>query len=608
MKTFINYFSLLSLFLFLTSLIKLSNQLNSISLTYPNSLTLLDYSNVVVAGDGIHFFDNNLENEEESKKINFTIVSEEELAKLVMAQFPSEYGGYILIFIQNIIYIFDNDKNNLKIQNVSDSINGNYYSLTPYKKDNNNLIFIISYKEIGSNSIILANCIFDLSNLNSDLIINSTSRIVPNYEGGSLTLLGNSIDCLLMSPLSTLNINNDLLTCFGTMEWETRLFSATFNPENNFEEIESLRDHKQSVFIQYNAFKVIAKTDNNKKKVIIYIIFGGQVLWATFDYINKLSNVYKEEHGEGELDYNYWKHKIFYFQQTSEFLLTSSIPANCKQFIMFFNINFNIEYKGVLQFDTENGCRFAESFTIFYNGYNYTALIYGNKVAKSKSFNETNELENIDIDNPNIDNSSTTILTTYTQTDSPTTITTTYTEKDNPTTIITTYIQKDNPTSITTTYNEKDNPTTYIEKDNPTTIENYSENEKCKKSTVESWYYTLCTECNIEKNYFEALFPKDDFLHGFKECYNETTKPINFYFDNSTQKYKPCYEACLTCNEGGNEDNNNCLTCEINFRKRPEYSESNNCVPICFYLYYYTQYGQYKCTNNSHCPEEANLY
>ena len=89
-----------------------------------------------------------------------------------------------------------------------------------------------------------------------------------------------------MSPLSTSDINNDLLTYFGTVTWEPRLFSVSFNPENNFEEIESLRDYKQSDFIPYYAFKVIAKTDKNKRKVLIYIIVENKALWATFDYTN----------------------------------------------------------------------------------------------------------------------------------------------------------------------------------------------------------------------------------------------------------------------------------------------------------------------------------
>ena len=139
-------------------------------------------------------------------------------------------------------------------------------------------------------------------------------------------------------------------------------------------------------------------------------------------------------------------------------------------------------------------------------------------------------------------------------------------------------------------------------------IENYSGNIKCKISTAESAVYDLCITCNIEQQYFPALFPETDFLHGFTECFNSITKPVNFYFDNSHNEYKPCYETCLTCNEGGNGENNNCLTCEINYIKKPEFPESNNCVTECFYSYYYTSFGQYKCTNSSSCPEEANLY
>ena len=120
--------------------------------------------------------------------------------------------------------------------------------------------------------------------------------------------------------------------------------------------------------------------------------------------------------------------------------------------------------------------------------------------------------------------------------------------------------------------------------------------------------YNLCIECNTEKHYFPASFPDDTFLHGFTECYNSTTKPTNFYFDNISKKFKPCYETCLTCNEGGNKDNNNCLTCEVNYRRKPDSPGTTNCVTDCFYFYYYTIYGQYKCTNNLHCPDEAKLY
>ena len=204
----------------------------------------------------------------------------------------------------------------------------------------------------------------------------------------------------------------------------------------------------------------------------------------------------------------------------------------------------------------------------------------------------------------------TTILTTFIEV--PTTILTTFIEA--PTTILTTFIET--PTTIITTLIET--PTTIITTliETPTTIittiiqinENILEDKKCKTSTDESAHYNLCITCNIDEQYYPALFPENDFLHGFTECYNSTTKPINFYLDSSDNKYKPCYETCLTCNKGGNSENNNCLTCEINYIKKPDYPNSTNCVTECYYSYYYSAFGQYKCTNNSICPDEAHLY
>ena len=133
--------------------------------------------------------------------------------------------------------------------------------------------------------------------------------------------------------------------------------------------------------------------------------------------------------------------------------------------------------------------------------------------------------------------------------------------------------------------------------------ENVSFNVKCKKSTLESSEYNLCTECNNEEGYFQV----DLNLHGFKECYNNDTKPINLYLD-SDKKYKPCFETCLTCEKGGNEFVNNCILCAYRHIKRPETLGTTNCVPECPFGYYFTNYGQYKCSDENQCPEEAKLY
>ena len=146
-------------------------------------------------------------------------------------------------------------------------------------------------------------------------------------------------------------------------------------------------------------------------------------------------------------------------------------------------------------------------------------------------------------------------------------------------------------------------PVTNEVTENQNTEENIFFNIKCKKSTVESSEYNLCTECNNEQGYFQV----DIDLHGFKECYNNDTKPINLYLD-SDKKYKPCFETCLTCEKGGDEYINNCILCDYKHIKRPESNGTTNCVPECPFGYYFTIYGQYKCRDENQCPEEAKLY
>ena len=193
-------------------------------------------------------------------------------------------------------------------------------------------------------------------------------------------------------------------------------------------------------------------------------------------------------------------------------------------------------------------------------------------------------------------------------------------KKTNNPTIETTFIVTSNP-SIESLIIETSNTikeSTIIETSNPTiettiieaneNTEAYTQNVKCKISSYQSYIYNLCITCNEEQNFYPAQFPDSSFLHGFIECYNNDTKPINFYFDDSNKKYKPCYETCHTCEKGGNGDMHNCLTCDINHKKEPGDNKTQNCITECAYYYYYSLYGQYKCTNNSICPEEANLY
>ena len=134
--------------------------------------------------------------------------------------------------------------------------------------------------------------------------------------------------------------------------------------------------------------------------------------------------------------------------------------------------------------------------------------------------------------------------------------------------------------------------------------------EKCKETTPESISHNLCISCNTDNGYYPAENNNsNEYNNSFIDCYNNQTKPINFYLNNSDIndiKYKPCYETCLTCEKEGDEYNHNCITCALNHINRPD--NPTYCVTKCTYYYYFTLYGQYKCSTSSACPEEASFY
>ena len=134
------------------------------------------------------------------------------------------------------------------------------------------------------------------------------------------------------------------------------------------------------------------------------------------------------------------------------------------------------------------------------------------------------------------------------------------------------------------------------------------ENEKCLTCNEESLKKKLCIQCNT--NYYQinpSFYSLNQIIATtYIDCYNETTKPRNFYFNQNTNYYEPCYSTCAQCIYGGDGNENNCTSCAFGYMEEPEVN-STNCVVKCQHFYYYTSYGQFKCSSNPQCPEETNL-
>ena len=125
--------------------------------------------------------------------------------------------------------------------------------------------------------------------------------------------------------------------------------------------------------------------------------------------------------------------------------------------------------------------------------------------------------------------------------------------------------------------------------------------EKCATCNAESNLHGLCISCN--NNYLKANYTiiHTEFLDCFKEGDNSF---INFYYDNDTDQYRPCYQTCKRCLKPGNRTSQNCLECKFDFMLKPFDNPYNNCVPYTEY-YYRDSFDRFKNLDIFQCPEEA---
>ena len=119
----------------------------------------------------------------------------------------------------------------------------------------------------------------------------------------------------------------------------------------------------------------------------------------------------------------------------------------------------------------------------------------------------------------------------------------------------------------------------------------------------ESNYYGLCLSCNEAKGYKKINYTT--VLTEFYDCILNTSSKINkFFYNATTQEYRPCYKSCKRCSKGGDEYANHCLECETGYMFRPGDNPYNNCV-VYSDFYYITPYNQYKALDVLQCPEES---
>ena len=126
-------------------------------------------------------------------------------------------------------------------------------------------------------------------------------------------------------------------------------------------------------------------------------------------------------------------------------------------------------------------------------------------------------------------------------------------------------------------------------------------NKRCDTCNEESNKIKLCLSCD-ETKYKKVNYTKN--YSKYFNCMEEKELEIKYYYDNSSEQYKPCYKLCKKCFGPGNVTSHNCLECEDNYMFRPGYNPNHNCVVYAKY-YYLSPYNEYKPLDSPICPEVA---
>jgi len=118
--------------------------------------------------------------------------------------------------------------------------------------------------------------------------------------------------------------------------------------------------------------------------------------------------------------------------------------------------------------------------------------------------------------------------------------------------------------------------------------------DKCENDVINKYEY---------KNICYQKCPNGTYIIEDKEkylCYDEI--PDNYYLDLDNEIYKKCYETCNKCNIGGNELNNNCIECKVNYTFYINQKNISNCYKKCDSYYYFDKSDNFYCTET--CPDK----
>ena len=485
-------------------------------------------------------------------KYSFNTKNKYKNNNLIVSEISNNNEEYILCFNHKILYFF-NEYGQYVTSIELNSIFYNYdiIELSPYKIINSYFYFIVVFNNIFSQTFIKI------------IRLNISLKIIYEFKPIKFNSLFNSkINCHIMNSFSHENV----LACFYLNNEYTYSFHVSiFDINNGLKQI-STKSVKYDISLKTD-FKSIISQD--KKICIIYISNDDKEIFIYY-YID-INKFFIQSLIINNCNY----FNIFHIKTTKEFI-GGCLNSNKEISMIQFNNNLEISdiKNEILNIKVNNN-----------NPMNFFIIDY------SFIYKKYLLISNFDLDKNEIIKNSIYILSEFSN------------QKQFKNDLFNTKILNN------INYFHEKRKNNYVK----TEVKKIRFlNEKCKENDEISLKNSLCVECNSEKGYYPKIYNYDNnenfekFIK-YKECHNNKTIPNNFYFDSELKVFKQCYESCLKCFGHGDQNDNNCSTCDFNYIFKPETHPTKNCVKNCPFYYYFSLSGEYKCTDNYYCPENISF-
>ena len=244
------------------------------SFTHFEGFHLISGNLLLITNEGIKLYDTSLETT--TAIMNITL-NPDYFYFNSFVQFPLSQGGYILIKIENNIYLMNKEGTEVISKDTKDEIKRFRSKLTTYKSQKNKLYCFVSFINNNRKLKVFAYNI-ENSKLQFDFeIINEETQI---------NFIDNSISCEIM--FSSFDRNNSSLICFTSDKITHKLIVTAFNPENNLSFIYSLTNEITNIDLSF------INSCTSKNKLIAFVCFLQDVYCPKCVLYDSKNNIWSE--------------------------------------------------------------------------------------------------------------------------------------------------------------------------------------------------------------------------------------------------------------------------------------------------------------------------